>query len=156
MFVSYPFTLPKLSLLSRTRGMSWKEFRNCPSLPSTCAKTCSHRTKVRKRRALPLALQSPASTSLTNPSKQGRKALLPTSPHHLAGACGAPHAPREASPTKPRARGKRSLSRTHPKLRSTKPRRRQQPTRGSEQGDPQARSTPRAPSAPRERYLSAC
>lgn len=65
--------------------MSWKEFRNCPSLPSTCAKTCSHRTKVRKRRALPLAQQSSTSMPLTSPSKQGRKALLPSSARRLAG-----------------------------------------------------------------------
>ena len=98
---------------------------------------------MRKRRSLSLAQQSPTSTPLTSLSKQGRKALLPSSARRLAGgACGASHATLEASPTKPHARGKRSLSRTHPKLRSTKLRRRQQPTRGSEQGDPQARSTP--------------
>ena len=96
MCVSYPFTLPKLSLLSRTRGMSWKEFRNCPTLPSSCAKTCSHRAKVRKERALPAAQQSPASTPLTNPSRQGRKALLPSSARRLAGGlrC-APRSPRD-------------------------------------------------------------
>ena len=78
--------------------MSWKEFRNCPILPSSGAKTCSHQAKVRKRRALLLAQQSPVSTTLTSSSKQGKKALRPAAARRFFKDRRAAHAPTRQAP----------------------------------------------------------